>query len=66
MKSIFSALALFTLLLLGSCKSLFEKGNEQYLSGQYQYAISNFSQVLAKDSSNLSVDRQLEPSHKKS
>ena len=64
MKSIFSALALFTLLLLGSCKSLFEKGNEQYLSGQYQYAISNFSQVLAKDSSNLSARRLLAESYR--
>lgn len=64
MKSIFSALALLTLLLLGSCKSLFEKGNEQYLSGQYQYAISTFSQVLAKDSSNLSARRLLAESYR--
>ena len=64
MKSIFSSLALFTLLLFGSCKSLFEKGNEQYLSGQYQYAIATFSQVLAKDSSNLSARRLLAESYR--
>ncbi|MBM3425665.1 MAG: hypothetical protein FJX97_01610 [Bacteroidetes bacterium] len=64
MKSIFSALALFLLILLGSCKSLFEKGNEQYLSGQYQYAISTFSQVLAKDSSNQSARRLLAESYR--
>jgi outer membrane protein OmpA-like peptidoglycan-associated protein len=64
MKSIFSALALFSLLLLGACKSLFEKGNEQYLSGQYQYAIATFSQVLAKDSSNLTARRLLAESYR--
>lgn len=64
MKSIFSALALFSMLLLGSCKSLFEKGNEQYLSGQYQYAIATFNQVLAKDSSNLSARRFLAESYR--
>jgi peptidoglycan-associated lipoprotein len=64
MKSIFSALALFSMLLLGSCKSLFEKGNEQYLSGQYQYAIATFNQVLAKDSSNLSAQRLLAESYR--
>jgi outer membrane protein OmpA-like peptidoglycan-associated protein len=64
MKSIFSALALFSMLLLGSCKSLFEKGNEQYLSGQYQYAIASFNQVLAKDSSNLSAQRLLAESYR--
>jgi len=64
MKSIFSALALFSMLLLGSCKSLFEKGNEQYLSGQYQYAIATFNQVLAKDSSNLSARRLLAESYR--
>ena len=64
MKSIFSALAVFSMLLLGSCKSLFEKGNEQYLSGQYQYAIATFNQVLAKDSSNLSAQRLLAESYR--
>jgi outer membrane protein OmpA-like peptidoglycan-associated protein/tetratricopeptide (TPR) repeat protein len=64
MKSIFSALALFMLLLLGACKSLFEKGNEQYLSGHYQYAIATFNQVLAKDSSNLTARRLLAESYR--
>ncbi len=64
MKSIFSVLALFSLLLLGACKSLFEKGNEQYLSGEYQYAIATFNQVLGKDSSNLSARRLLAESYR--
>lgn len=64
MKSIFSTLALFSLLLFGACKSLFEKGNEQYLSGQYQFAITTFNQVLAKDSSNLSARRLLAESYR--
>ena len=64
MKSIFSTLALLLLLLLGACKSLFERGNEQFLSGQYQYAISTFNQVLATDSSNLSARRLLAESYR--
>ena len=53
MKPFFFHLALCLLLSLGGCKSLLEKGNEQFLSGQYQYAISTFNQILANDSSNL-------------
>lgn len=42
----------------------FEKGNEQYLSGHYQYAITTFNQVLAKDSSNLAARRLLAESYR--
>ncbi|MCH7414862.1 OmpA family protein [Belliella sp. R4-6] len=39
--------------LLGvSCTSLFKKGQKQFSSGEYQYAISTFSKVLEKDPDN--------------
>jgi len=64
MKSNFLPLALFFVLLLGACKSLVEKGNEQFLSGQYQYAIGTFAQVLAKDSTNLRAHQVLAESYR--
>ncbi|MFD2035747.1 OmpA family protein [Belliella marina] len=39
--------------LLGvSCTSLFKKGQKQFSSGEYQYAISTFSKVLEKEPDN--------------
>jgi tetratricopeptide (TPR) repeat protein len=64
MKPIFFHLALCFLLLLGGCKSLLEKGNEQFLSGQYQLAIGTFKQVLAKDSSNLRARQVMAESYR--
>lgn len=64
MKPIFFHLALCLLLSLGGCKSLLEKGNEQFLSGQYQYAISTFNQILANDSSNLRARQVLAESYR--
>ena len=64
MKPIFFRLALCFLLLLGGCKSLLEKGNEQFLSGQYQLAIGTFNQILAKDSSNLRARQVLAESYR--
>jgi len=64
MKPIFFHLALCVLLLLGGCKSLLEKGNEQFLSGQYQLAIGTFKQVLAKDSSNLRARQVMADSYR--
>lgn len=64
MKPIFFHLALCFLLLLGGCKSLLEKGNEQFLSGQYQLAIGTFNQILAKDSSNLRARQVLAESYR--
>lgn len=34
-----------------------DKGENQFLSGQYQYAISTFGQVLKEDSTNLKANR---------
>ena len=64
MKPFFFHLALCLLLSLGGCKSLLEKGNEQFLSGQYQYAISTFNQLLANDSSNLRARQVLAESYR--
>jgi outer membrane protein OmpA-like peptidoglycan-associated protein/tetratricopeptide (TPR) repeat protein len=64
MKPIFFHLALSLLLLLGGCKSLLEKGNEQFLSGQYQLAIGTFNQILAKDSSNMRARQVLAESYR--
>ena len=64
MKPFFFHLALCLLLSLGGCKSLLEKGNEQFLSGQYQYAISTFNQILANDSSNLRVRQVIAESYR--
>lgn len=66
MKSNFLPLALFFVLLLGACKSLVEKGNEQFLSGQYQYAIGTFAAILAKDSTNLRARQVLAESYRQS
>jgi len=64
MKPFFFHLALCLLLSLGGCKSLLEKGNDQFLSGQYQYAISTFNQILANDSSNLRARQVLAESYR--
>ena len=64
MKPFFFHLALCLLRSLGGCKSLLEKGNEQFLSGQYQYAISTFNQILANDSSNLRARQVLAESYR--
>lgn len=64
MKPIFFPLALCFLLLLGGCKSLLEKGNEQFLSGEYQLAINTFNQVLTQDSSNLRARQVLAESYR--
>lgn len=64
MKPFFFHLVLCLLLSLGGCKSLLEKGNEQFLSGQYQYAISTFNQILANDSSNLRARQVLAESYR--
>lgn len=52
------------LLAFAGCKSLQEKGNDQFLSGQYQYAISTFTQILAQDSSNLEANQVIAESYR--
>jgi len=52
------------LLAFVSCKSLQEKGNDQFLSGQYQYAINTFTQILDQDSSNLEANQIVAESYR--
>lgn len=62
MKNDFFWLAI--LLLVGSCKSLQEKANDQFLSGQYQYAISSYSQILADDPQNKDANLAIAESYR--
>lgn len=41
-----------------------EKGNDQFLSGQYQYAIQTFGQILAEDSANLEANQKVAESYR--
>jgi outer membrane protein OmpA-like peptidoglycan-associated protein len=64
MKQHFLWISASFLLILGSCKSLQEKGNDQFLSGEYQYAINTFSQILSSDSSNLEANQVIAESYR--
>ncbi|MFC3416880.1 OmpA family protein [Algoriphagus hitonicola] len=52
------------LILLNACKSLQEKGTEQYLSGEYQYAINTFSQILEEDPENQEANQIVAESYR--
>ncbi len=41
-----------TVLLISSCTSLYQKGQSQFLEGDYQLAISSFSKILEEDPEN--------------
>lgn len=64
MKQHFLRISVLILIILAGCKSLQEKGNDQFLSGQYQYAINTFSQILQADSSNLEANRVIGESYR--
>jgi outer membrane protein OmpA-like peptidoglycan-associated protein len=64
MKNHFLWISLLLLIGVSSCKSLQEKGNEQYLSGQYQYAISSFSQILEDDPENKEANQTIAESYR--
>lgn len=64
MKHHFLWISLILLLVVSSCKSLQEKGNDQFLSGQYQYAISTYSQILAEDSLNKEANKVIAESYR--
>jgi outer membrane protein OmpA-like peptidoglycan-associated protein len=49
---------------VSSCKSLQEKGNDQYLSGEYQYAINTFAQILADDPNNKEANQIIAESYR--
>ena len=51
-------------LLLGACKSLQEKGNDQFLSGEYQYAINTYGQILEDDPDNIEANQVIAESYR--
>lgn len=57
-------ITLFLLAGISSCKSLQEKGNDQFLSGEYQYAINTFGQVLEEDPDNLEANQIVAESYR--
>lgn len=52
MKNHFLWITFILILSLNACKSIQEKANDQFLSGQYQYAINSYSQILEEDPDN--------------
>jgi outer membrane protein OmpA-like peptidoglycan-associated protein len=64
MKNHFFWICLLLLVGVSSCKSLQEKGNDQFLSGQYQYAINSFSQILADDPENKEANQVIAESYR--
>lgn len=64
MKNHFFWICLSLLIGVSSCKSLQEKGNDQFLSGQYQYAINSFSQILADDPENKEANQVIAESYR--
>jgi len=64
MKKHFFWIPTLILLALAGCKSLVEKGDNQFLSGQYQYAISTFGQILQSDSSNIKANQVVAESYR--
>lgn len=49
---------------LNACKSLQEKANDQFLSGQYQYAINSYSQILEEDPDNTEANSAVAESYR--
>ncbi len=64
MKQHFLWITALILISLGGCKSLQEKGTDQFLSGQYQYAINTYNQILSGDSSNVEANRVIAESYR--
>lgn len=64
MKNHFFWICLLLLVGVSSCKSLQEKGNDQFLSGQYQFAINSFSQILADDPENKEANQVIAESYR--
>lgn len=64
MKNNFLWICLLFFIGVTSCKSLQEKGNDQFLSGQYQYAINTFSQILTDDPENREANQVIAESYR--
>jgi len=63
MKNYFFGIFLI-MLSIGGCKSLQEKGTDQFLSGEYQYAINTFSQILEQDTANEQANEVIAESYR--
>ena len=60
-----SAVFLFSLFLIFSaCTSLYQKGQKQFQSGEYQFAIATFSKVLENDPDNKEANFYLAESYR--
>lgn len=64
MKNHFLWITFILLLSLNACKSLQEKANDQFLSGQYQYAINSYSQILEGDPDNKDANLAVAESYR--
>ncbi|WP_296704864.1 OmpA family protein [Algoriphagus sp.] len=64
MKNHFLWITFILILSLNACKSLQEKANDQFLSGQYQYAINSYSQILEDDPENKEANSAVAESYR--
>lgn len=51
-------------ILLGACTSMYQKGQNQFLSGEYQVAINTFSKVLEKEPENKQANFYIAESYR--
>lgn len=59
-----SALFLVVMLILGSCTSLYQKGQNQFSAGEYQVAINTFSRILENDPDNKQANFYMAESYR--
>ncbi|MBN7814018.1 OmpA family protein [Algoriphagus pacificus] len=64
MKNHFLWITFLLILSLNACKSIQEKANDQFLSGQYQYAINSYSQILEEDPDNPEANLAIAESYR--
>ncbi|MEN2283290.1 OmpA family protein [Algoriphagus sp. SE2] len=64
MKNHFLWITFILIMSLNACKSLQEKANDQFLSGQYQYAINSYSQILEDDPDNKEANSAVAESYR--
>jgi outer membrane protein OmpA-like peptidoglycan-associated protein/tetratricopeptide (TPR) repeat protein len=60
----FNVVWLILALLIGSCTSLFQKGQNQFQVGEYQLAISTFSRILEDDPDNKEANFYMAESYR--
>ncbi|WP_291778517.1 OmpA family protein [Cecembia sp.] len=60
----FNVVWVVLILLLGSCTSLFQKGQNQFQAGEYQLAINTFSRILEDDPDNKEANFYMAESYR--